>query len=482
VFDDPAIDRVNGSAQTTLALAKHVELHGRIAEGSATDHPVIESVLRIEGGSLQDVHPLLAQPFDADVRAKLSGLKDFSPKPWPQRFREIQAGGGHVEIVQSRVAQGDVIAVAAGTLGLSAEGRLDGELQMTVAGLEKVIPALGIDKMLDEGVPQATLDRVAPLELCGIENLRASDLEAPRLLLRANALGRASGGLPLAVDRRSGVEGLDLAELLEQRPFERQHGRYEIRGLRDPLAAEPQALLSSAGLEPRDAEFHWAPYYAMDDAILEKRASALLHPPSGVNLKVTDGVLRPEGEASTIWEAEVRNRAPLLPGIRSVDFSQLTDTDQAEFNRLQNVVQVAIIRFPLSSATPTPEDLETLRQLTPQVRSLFEKAQLLHKNVEVDIVGHSDSSGEESTNIPLSQSRADRVLYQLTRDGIARAALRSRGVASAEPLRKEENEEARQYNRSVTFRITAVSSAAVAGAAFAVPSHSSSAGSTPATP
>ena len=89
-------------------------------------------------------------------------MKDFSPKPWPQRFREIQAAGGHVEIVQSRIQQGDLIAVAAGTLGLSAKGRLDGELQMTVAGIEKVIPALGIDKMLDDGVPQATLDRVAP--------------------------------------------------------------------------------------------------------------------------------------------------------------------------------------------------------------------------------------------------------------------------------------------------------------------------------
>ena len=33
---------------------------------------------------------------------------------------------------------------------------------MTVAGIEKVIPALGIEKMLEEGVPQATLDRVAP--------------------------------------------------------------------------------------------------------------------------------------------------------------------------------------------------------------------------------------------------------------------------------------------------------------------------------
>jgi len=162
VFDDPEVNRFNGSMQAPLARAKHIELHGRLVEGSPADHPVIETVLKIEAGSVQEVHPLLAQPFDADVRTMLSGLKDFSPKPWPERFREIQAAGGHVEIVQSRIQQGDLIAVAAGSLGLSAQGRLDGELQMTVAGLEKVIPALGIEKMLDEGVPQATLDRVAP--------------------------------------------------------------------------------------------------------------------------------------------------------------------------------------------------------------------------------------------------------------------------------------------------------------------------------
>jgi len=162
VFDGPSIDRVNGSVQTPLGRAKHIELHGRLAEGSALDRPVIEAALQIAQGSVQDVHPLLAQPFDADVRTMLSGLKDFSPKPWPERFREIQAAGGRAEIVQSRIVQGDLIAVAAGTLGLNAGGHLEGELQMTVAGLEKVIPALGIEKMLEEGVPQSTLDRVAP--------------------------------------------------------------------------------------------------------------------------------------------------------------------------------------------------------------------------------------------------------------------------------------------------------------------------------
>src|SRR5258708_2406618 len=97
VFDDPEIDRVNSSVQAPLARAKHIELHGRLAEGSPADHPVIETVFRIEGGSLQDVHPLLTEPFNADVRTMLSGLKDFSPKPCPDRFREIQPAGRHVE-------------------------------------------------------------------------------------------------------------------------------------------------------------------------------------------------------------------------------------------------------------------------------------------------------------------------------------------------------------------------------------------------
>jgi hypothetical protein len=193
VFDDPALDRVKGSLQTPLLRAKHIELHGRIAEGWPSDHPVIETVLRVAGGSLQEVHPLLAQPFDAEVNAKLSGLKDFAPKPWPERFRELQAAGGHAEIVQSRIQQGNLIAVATGTLGLTPEGRLDGELQMTVAGIEQVIPALGLEKMLDEGVPQATLDHVAP-------GVKTQDV---RNLL--GALDRAIPGLGNAVKQNVNV-------------------------------------------------------------------------------------------------------------------------------------------------------------------------------------------------------------------------------------------------------------------------------------
>lgn len=212
VFDDVAIDRTNDSVQVPVARAKHVELHGRLAEGSTQKDPVIESVLRIESGSVQEVHPLLARPFAAEIHAKLSGLKDLVPKPWPARFRELQSNGGHVEIVQSRIQQDDLIAVAAGTLALNAQGRIDGELQMTVAGIEKVIPALGIEKMLEQGVPQAALDRVAP----GVKSQDVTNL--------LGALDKAIPGLGRVVKQNAnlgvaaGINALGKEAVLEGKP------------------------------------------------------------------------------------------------------------------------------------------------------------------------------------------------------------------------------------------------------------------------
>ena len=64
--------------------------------------------------------------------------------------------------MQSRIQQGEMIAVAAGTLALNANGNLDGELQMTVTGLER--DRAGARHRQDPGGGRAAgdLDRVAP--------------------------------------------------------------------------------------------------------------------------------------------------------------------------------------------------------------------------------------------------------------------------------------------------------------------------------
>lgn len=186
-FDAPLIERIAGADRKPLASARHVEAHARRVDGATPDQPAIETVVQLAGASVPDVHPVLAETFDADVRAVLRGVTDFAPKPWPERLRQIQAAGGRVEIVASRIAQGELLATGTGSLGLTAAGHLDGEIQMIVAGIEKIIPALGIDKMLEQGVPQATLDRVAP-------GVKSDDVT--RLM---GALDRAIPGLGKAV-------------------------------------------------------------------------------------------------------------------------------------------------------------------------------------------------------------------------------------------------------------------------------------------
>ena len=50
-------------------------------------------------------------------------MKDFTPKPMPARLREWQAAGGRLEVQSARLAQGETLANATGTLALTAARR-----------------------------------------------------------------------------------------------------------------------------------------------------------------------------------------------------------------------------------------------------------------------------------------------------------------------------------------------------------------------
>ncbi len=236
--------------------------------------------------------------------------------------------------------------------------------------------------------------------------------------------------------------------------FERQNGRFVIRGLRDPLAADPSRFVQSAGLSPARGEFHWSAYYALDDAILQKRATAQLAPPSAVVFVVEDGTLRPQGHASAAWASDIGQRALLLPGICAVNFAGLQLNEQAAFDQTKADIQSMVITFPIASATLASSQLAALHNIAPRLKSLFANATALQRPTTLEVIGHCDSTGAETTNVSLSQRRADRIAEQLRQWGISPGHLRARGVATSEPVRKEDSEENRQYNRSVTFRVS----------------------------
>ena len=85
----------------------------------------------------------MPQPIDLELTGVLRGLKDLTPRPVPVLLRQLQETGGRLELSQVRLRRGDMLAVAAGTLGLSPQGRLDGTLQVTIAGFDlRVIAGL----------------------------------------------------------------------------------------------------------------------------------------------------------------------------------------------------------------------------------------------------------------------------------------------------------------------------------------------------
>jgi hypothetical protein len=189
VFDGPVVDRINGGTRENLLHARRIEIHGRIVEGSAASYPVIEIVTRLTRAAAPTLHPAASHPIDADISALLRGLKDFSPKPWSVRFREMQAAGGRIDITQARVQQGETIAVGSGSLSLNANGRLEGQLRVTVAGLEPFLASINAEQAVqtspDMDKVAGALDRLLP----GLGGVARQKATSSNLSLGINLLG-----------------------------------------------------------------------------------------------------------------------------------------------------------------------------------------------------------------------------------------------------------------------------------------------------
>ena len=206
VFDDPVLEQIDGAAPTVLLRAKHIELHGRVTEGAAADKRVIEAALSMESVTAPSLHPAAAQPLDTDVVAVLHGLRDFTPKPWATRFREIQAANGHIDVSRARIQQGDVLAVAGGKLSLNAQGRLQGQLSVTIAGLDAFLDKIGAQQMVQNSPAMdrfaGMLDRFSPGLGSSVREKASANIAAGVNMIgqKTTLEGRQAVSLPMRFD------------------------------------------------------------------------------------------------------------------------------------------------------------------------------------------------------------------------------------------------------------------------------------------
>ncbi|HZB13594.1 MAG TPA: OmpA family protein [Chryseolinea sp.] len=78
-----------------------------------------------------------------------------------------------------------------------------------------------------------------------------------------------------------------------------------------------------------------------------------------------------------------------------------------------------------------------------------------HPKFKLDISGHTDSQGNEDSNLRLSQARADAIkAYLIYQFKIAAARIEAHGYGSAKPIVEESSEDERKLNRRVEFQIS----------------------------
>jgi hypothetical protein len=167
VIDKPNLAAIPSAGP--YARADHAEFHARFAADSTPVHRVLDLALDLNhftapnGSALgAPLDAILANATDASIVAVLSGAPDLAPKPLAQRMREIEAAGGRLRIVNARLQQGDLITSASGTLALTPRGTLTGEVQLVVVNFAKLVPMLGIDRVVAQAVPADKVERFAP--------------------------------------------------------------------------------------------------------------------------------------------------------------------------------------------------------------------------------------------------------------------------------------------------------------------------------
>ncbi|MEA3052180.1 MAG: hypothetical protein QOG72_1083 [Sphingomonadales bacterium] len=105
------------------------------------------------------------------------------------------------------------------------------------------------------------------------------------------------------------------------------------------------------------------------------------------------------------------------------------------------------ITFPINSYEIQPNFYSTLDQVATTLTA--------YPSTLIDVYGHTDPSGGDSINLPLSRNRAQSVANYLAQRGVNSARIATQGFGSSQPLPGNTNstEAERAANRRVEIRI-----------------------------
>jgi OOP family OmpA-OmpF porin len=206
-------------------------------------------------------------------------------------------------------------------------------------------------------------------------------------------------------------------------------GRARISGLRDPIAAAPEAVVERRRLPPGTLAF--VPFASLDPRIVEQRAKRALEPPATVDLTVRGGTLRLTGIAPRAWVSDARRLGRAIPGIEKVDDGALRPRESLDVLRgASSALETVVIPFHRSASGVPPEAAGTLDDVSAIVRRAVLAADEAHVGACLEITGSADPTGTTEENEALSLHRALAVATRLGELGVQDRFMRPNGAGA----------------------------------------------------
>lgn len=235
---------------------------------------------------------------------------------------------------------------------------------------------------------------------------------------------------------------------------ERSRAGWQISGLRDPLAVNTTDLMRRANVDSIVVE-RWEPYVALNPTIVLKRLRASLPALPSVTMSLDGSTIKAQGGAPPDWIEKARALVKALPaGAPHVDLGGLTDVEDPEYVRLRGAIEGVRVYFDSGAPNPAAGQDIKLDQVAADSLAIIAVARRLGFSVHLAIVGHTDSTGKETTNLGLSIARSEVVRSLLRKRGIAPELLSVRGTGTLEPLAEGAAPDDLSLNRCVTLTVT----------------------------
>jgi len=232
---------------------------------------------------------------------------------------------------------------------------------------------------------------------------------------------------------------------------EKHRGKWFVTGLRDPLAANPELLLQQAGIDPGKVVSRWEPYQTLHPQFVLLRAKAILVPPESISLQYDNGILTAAGTASRQWVDDARRLARAIPGVtnfietvkeagssdaaprevsprgtgtaKNVTPSNAQEAQRAELAMARERLERQTVQFLVDTLDLMSSQESTLKEIAGTIRILLAAAQFVGQPVKIDVIGHADANGAPLGDQVLGLTRAERVIAELSRNGLTQSDL-----------------------------------------------------------